>query len=136
MDFRDGPYRISDDKSLLSLDIICGLLSRSYWADKRPRDVIAKSIENSLCFGVYHEGKQIGFGRIITDGATLFYLCDVIVDEAYRGMGLGKKLVECMLQAEAIRGCGGVLATRDAQGLYKRFGFTQDEKSYMRKAPE
>lgn len=133
MEWTDGPYKISSDKSLLSPDSICALLRQSYWADKRPEEAVLKSLQNSVCYGVYHDGAQVGFGRVITDHATAFYLCDVIVDEAYRGRGLGKKLVQCIV--EDFGGLAGILATGDAHGLYAQYGFALNEKNFMRRPP-
>ncbi|MBB6715223.1 GNAT family N-acetyltransferase [Clostridium gasigenes] len=135
MEWKEGEYKISNDKSLLSVEEICGLLSKSYWASKRPREVIEKSIENSICYGVYHIEKQIGYGRIITDYATTYYICDVILDEEHRGKGLGKKLIECMIEFDEVCSGFGMLATKDAHGLYGQYGFKKDEKTFMRRIP-
>ncbi|MBU3107306.1 GNAT family N-acetyltransferase [Clostridium gasigenes] len=135
MGWKEGKYKISNDKSLLSVEQICGLLSKSYWASKRPREVIEKSIENSICYGVYHIEKQIGYGRIITDYATTYYICDVILDEKHRGKGLGKKLIECMIEFDEISGGLGMLLTKDAHELYEQYGFEKDEKTFMRRIP-
>lgn len=125
---------ISDEAALLQLDRICSLLAKSYWADTRSREAIARSIEHSLCFGVYRAGEQIGFARCVTDYATTFWLADVIIDERYRGKGLGKALVETILSHERLRGLSGLLATRDAHTLYARHGFAPvDPKYYMKK---
>lgn len=131
MEWNEGQYKISKDKSLLSIDRICDLLSTSYWASKRSRDVIQKSIDNSVCYGVYENNIQIGFGRIITDYATAYYICDVIIDENYRGKGLGKKLIECMTRFENFEGKSVFLLTKDAHGLYEHFGFKKDENRFM-----
>ncbi|MEN6460063.1 MAG: GNAT family N-acetyltransferase [Syntrophomonas sp.] len=135
MEWKEGQYKISDDKSLLSLEKICDLLSKSYWANKRPAETISKSIENSICYGIYSDEEQIGFGRIITDYATTYYICDVILDEKYRGKGLGKKLIECMIGCKDFSDCQGMLGTKDAHGLYQQYGFIKDEKSFMRRPP-
>jgi GNAT superfamily N-acetyltransferase len=88
------------------------------------RDVVERSIRNSLCFGVFHHGRQIGFARVITDRATYGYLADVYILEEFRGQGLGKWLVECIVSHPDLQGCRKLaLATRDAQGLYAAFGF-------------
>jgi GNAT superfamily N-acetyltransferase len=138
MEATRGEYRISTDKTLLSLDAIHAFLSRSYWAPDRTREVIARSVENSLCYGLYHRGRQIGFARVISDGATLYHLCDVFVDEEYRGQGLGKWLVETVISDPALSGLKGHLATRDAQGLYRRYGFAplEDAHNFMIRTPQ
>ena len=135
MEWKDGKYKISNDKSLLSVEKICELLSKSYWASKRPREVIEKSIDNSICYGVYYNEEQIGFGRIITDYVTTYYICDVILDEKYRGRGLGKKLIECMIEFEDFSDNYGILSTRDAHGLYQQYGFVKDDKGFMYRIP-
>jgi GNAT superfamily N-acetyltransferase len=109
------------------------LLSKTYWAANRPREVIAESIRNSVCYGVYCGEEQIGFGRVVTDHATVYYICDVIVDEKYRDKGLGKRLVQCI--TDDFYNKLGILATKDAHELYQQFGFTRDEKSFMRRLP-
>jgi GNAT superfamily N-acetyltransferase len=120
-----GEYSISTDKRILNIPFIHQFLSGSYWATGIPVETITRSIENSLCFGVYKEGTQIGFARVITDQATFAYLGDVFIDEAYRGQGLSKWLMEVILQHPGLQGLRRfILATRDAHTLYARFGFT------------
>jgi N-acetylglutamate synthase-like GNAT family acetyltransferase len=116
---------ISTDQALLDLDAICGFLSRSYWASARSRDRVEASLRNSLVFGVYDAGKQIGLARIITDYATFAWLCDVFIDEAYRGKGVGKWLVETLLAHPDLKGLKRILlVTKDAQDLYNQYGFS------------
>jgi len=127
-------FLISDDKALLQPQRVFEMLQKSYWAADRDIDTIKKSIENSLCFGVYREGLQVGFARCVTDYATIYWLGDVIIDEHYRGIGLGKELVAFVHAHESIKGLSGILATRDAHTLYERHGFVVvDEKKYMRR---
>lgn len=133
MERQVGTALISDDKNLLQIDRICALLKTSYWAGERERETIARSIEHSLCFGVYQNGEQVGFARCVTDYATIFWLADVILDERVRGQGLGKALVDMILGHELLQGLVGTLATRDAQGLYQRFGFEPVDARYYRK---
>jgi GNAT superfamily N-acetyltransferase len=119
-----GPYTISTDVARLDIDAIHAYLTRSYWAEGIPRDLVARSIEGSLCFGLYGGSGQIGFARVITDRATFAYLCDVYVLEEHRGAGLGKWLMEAVVSHPALQGLRRfVLATRDAHGLYAKFGF-------------
>ena len=125
-----GGYLLSDDKALIQLDRVCEMLWTTYWAKDRPKDIIAKSIEHSLCFGVYQNGVQVGFARCITDYATLYYLCDVIIDEVHRGQGLGKALVKYITEYEILTGAMGLLGTRDAHGLYEKYGFICDAGMY------
>lgn len=127
MEFKKDNFLISDDASLLDIDAICDFLSRAYWADKRPRTVIERSIKHSLNFGVYDSSllKQIGFSRVVTDFATFAYLCDVFIHEDYRGQSLGKWMMECITSHPELQGIRRwCLLTRDAHGLYQQFGFT------------
>ncbi len=120
---KDG-YRISTDPSELDLGVVHGYLNESYWAAGVPEDVVRRSIENSLCFGVYRGGEQVGFARVITDRATFAYLADVFVLEEHRGLGIGKWLVEVALSHPELQGLRRwMLATRDAHDLYRRHGF-------------
>lgn len=126
-----GEYIISDDISLLSIQKIQQLLAQSYWANTRPAGAIELSVKNSICYGVYQHGNQVGFARIVTDYATVYWLCDVIVDEKHQGKGIGKKLIECIVTSEALQGLRGILRTRDAHGLYEHFGFIKDGEHFM-----
>jgi GNAT superfamily N-acetyltransferase len=92
-----GEYEISDDPIRLDLDTIERLLHDTYWAWERPRATIEKSIAHSICLGAYWRGAQVGFGRIVTDFATFAWICDVVIDDAHRGAGLGKSLVEAVV---------------------------------------
>ena len=122
---RDG-YLISTDASMLDLEVVHGYLSRSYWAAGVPEDVVRRSVENSLCFGVYRGEEQAGFARVVTDRATFAYLADVFVLEEHRGQGIGKWLVEVILSHPDLQGLRRwMLATRDAHDLYRRYAFTE-----------
>jgi|GEM_PF-93722 len=118
-------YKISAEKSMLKLGDIVRLLGASYWASQRSKEKIIRSIENSLCFGVYHENKQIAFARMITDYATFAYLCDVIVDEDYRGAGIGKALMDYIMEYPKLQNIRTLcLMTNDAHKLYEKYGFS------------
>jgi len=120
-----APYRISTDPRRLDLDVIHGFLAGSYWARGVPREVVQRSLEGSLCFGVFDGASQVGFARVVTDRATFAYLADVFVLESHRGRGLALWLMECILQHPDLQGLRRwALATRDAHGLYSRVGFT------------
>jgi len=124
-----GGFLISTDKSLLSLDTIYDfLVNRSYWAKGRTREQIGRSIENSMCFGVYEDGRQVGFARVVTDYSVMYWLCDVFIDEDYRRRGLGKLLVEFAVNHPELKELNGILATKDAQGLYEKYGFAEPPK--------
>ena len=146
-----GDYIISTDKDKLDIDFIHSFLTRSYWAEGISKKVVARSIEGSLCFGVFlnnpptpasagkptasasesklvvtaSEGKQVGFARMITDQATFAYLADVFIDEDHRGKGLSKWLMKVILSHAGLQGLRRImLATRDAHALYAQLGFT------------
>lgn len=119
---------ISTDKDKLNIDFIHKFLSQSYWAEGIPKHAIIKTIENSFCFGIYKANTQIGFARVITDFTTFAYLADVFIDESQRRTGLGKKLVQEIINHEELVGLKRWhLLTDDAQGLYSKFGFTNPE---------
>jgi GNAT superfamily N-acetyltransferase len=122
---RKGNLLISTDPDRLNLPLIHDFLAnRSYWAAGRPLEVVRRSLENSLCFGLYERGRQIGLVRVVTDRATFAWLCDVFVLEEHRGQGLGKWLVQSVLSHPALQGLRRVLlGTLDAHGLYQKFGF-------------
>ncbi len=135
-EFKRGSFTISDDTSRLDLDVICDFLSRAYWADKRKRATIEKSIRHSLNFGVYDGDRQVGFARVVTDHAVFAYLCDVFIHEEYRGRALGKWMMESIMSHPELQGLRRwCLVTRDAHGLYKQFGFTElsDPPRWMEK---
>lgn len=117
-------FEISTDRTRLDVDYVHRYLSQEcYWAIGRSRAVVEKSLANSLCFGVYDGARQIGFARVVTDYATFAWLCDVFIDAAYRGYGLGKQLVEAVITHPELQGLRNfILATRDAHELYRRYG--------------
>lgn len=123
MEWEFGEYKISNDKSLLSIEKIKQLLSKSYWAKDRSVEVIEKAVNNSDCYGVYIGKEQVGFARVVTDYATIYWLCDVIIDEKYRGKEIGKNLVKRIVESSDYKDLRGILATKDAHGLYGQFGF-------------
>jgi GNAT superfamily N-acetyltransferase len=126
------PYRISDVSEELQPDIILALLKTSYWAAERSSDVIVKSLEGSLCFGLYNGGSQVGFMRVVTDSATFSWVCDVIIDSEHRGKGLGKWLMSVLTNHPRISHTFMVLGTRDAHGLYEKYGFERREMMWRR----
>jgi len=126
-------YLLSDDKNKIQLDRVCQMLNATYWAKDRSREIIAKAIENSICFGIYLDEKQVGFARCVTDYATFYWLADVVVDDEHRGKGLGKMLVDIAVKHELLQGCFGILGTKDAHGLYEQYGFTLVPDRMMRR---
>ena len=139
-EFRRGEFLVSTDPARLDLDLIFGFLTNCYWAKGIPQEVVARSIEHALCFGIYDESgpefpllakparngaPQIGFARVISDFSTIAYLGDVFVLESHRGRGLSKWMMECILQHPALQNLRRwILLTRDAHELYRQFGFT------------
>ena len=122
----EGEYEISQDKRRLDVAAIHEYLTQSYWSVGIPRSVVEHAIKGSLCFGVYHHSMQIGFARVITDKATFAYLADVYILDPHRGKGLSKRMMKIIAAHPDLQGLRRfMLATRDAHGLYKQFGFTE-----------
>jgi len=123
---RRGEFLISTDPARLDLNVIHEFLTNCYWAKGIPRDLVARSIEHALCFGVYDGNRaQVAFARVISDFATIAYIGDVFVLETFRGRGLGKWLMECIMSHPALQNLRRwILTTRDAHGLYSQLGFT------------
>jgi len=122
---RRAEFVISTDRTRLDLDAIHGFLTNCYWAKGIPREVVARSIQQSLCFGIYDgSGAQVGFARVISDFATIAYVGDVFVLDTHRGRGLGKWLMESITHHPALQNLRRwILTTRDAHGLYAQVGF-------------
>src|SRR5256885_13374256 len=125
-EWHKGEYTISTDRARLDFDVIHGFLDQSYWAAGRPVETIRRSVENSLPFGVYEGERQVGFARVLTDYATFAWIADVFIVEEERGRGLSKWLMETILAHPELQGFRRwVLATKDAHGLYRQFGFNE-----------
>lgn len=125
MEWKQNEFTISTDKSRLQIDVIQKfLVEDSYWAQNRTIEQTRTAIENSLCFGLFTDSKQIGFARVVTDFATFAYVGDVFVLDEYRKKGLSKWLMEVMISHPQLQGLRRwILATKDAHGLYSQFGF-------------
>ena len=120
----DQELDISTDQSRLDIDVIAGFLQTSYWAHDRRRSVVERSIRNSLCFGVYIDGRQVAFARVVSDRAVFAYLMDVFVIPEYRGRGISKALIRAVLSHDELQNLRVfLLGTKDAHGLYEQFGF-------------
>ena len=130
-------YRIVDGSDKMKFEDIVRLLRMTYWAEKRPIEIIEQSIRNSSCYGLYLEeaDKLVGFARVISDYATAYYLCDVIIDKEYQHKGLGTALISYIDSLPEFSGLRGVLITRDAQALYRKFGFEVMNDRAMVKEP-
>ncbi|MPM50903.1 hypothetical protein SDC9_97649 [bioreactor metagenome] len=124
INYTKGGFTVTTDKEKIEIDILHNFINQSYWANGRTKQTIITSIENSLCFSMFKGEKQIGFARVITDYATFAYLCDVYIEEDYRGNGLGIWMLECILNYPNLLDLKKwLLATRDAHELYRKFGF-------------
>lgn len=120
-----GEYRITTDPSQLDFEACCRMLHSVYWAKTRSRERIRKSFENSIVFGVFCSGEQCGIARVVTDRATFAWLCDVVISEEHRGKGVGKWVVEAILEHPDLQDLRYfLLATRDAHSLYEQYGWT------------
>ena len=130
---KDG-YEIDDDLARLDLDVVHGFVTGSYWAGGVPRDVVARSVANSLNLGLYRGESQVGFTRAVTDRATFAWVCDVFVLPGHRGCGLGHWMIETLRAHPDLAGLRRfMLATADAHQVYADCGFTSldDPDSYM-----
>ncbi len=141
VEYRQDGFVISTDRGRIDLGVVHGYLSRSYWAKGIPLGLVEKSVENSLCFGVYEEasGVQIGLARVISDYATFAYLADVFILEECRGRGLSKWLMQCVVEHPELQLVRSfLLATRDAHTLYGKFSFAPldaPERYMLRRNP-
>ena len=131
-------YRIVEGAENMALNDVVRLLRTTYWAEDRPVEVIEKALRNSACFGITVPGRDAlaGFARVVSDQATVFYLCDVVVDEALRGQGLGTALVAHIVAHPAYGHLRGFLITRDAHGLYRPLGFEVVNDRVMVRPPQ
>ena len=126
MEWKRGPLSISTDPSRLDRELIHRFLGASYWAAGIPREIVDRSIEGALCFGMFDGDRQIGFARAITDRATFAYLADVFVVESHRGRGLANWMMQVIMGHPELQGLRRwILMTRDAHGLYRKFGFRE-----------
>ena len=117
-------YSIVDGAEKMNVSEVVALLKQTYWADQRPEEQVRRSMEHSRCYGIrLEDGKLVGFARVISDYATTYYLCDVIVDQEHQHKGLGSKLVSYIENEPEYQGLRGILITRDAHAIYEKFGY-------------
>ena len=126
MELRFNDYLFTDDVSKIDIDSVVSLLQGTYWAEKRGRAVIEQSIQNSLCFSVFHNDAQIGFARAVSDRTIYTLILDVVIASAHQKQGVGKKLVDFIVTHPSIINTSQVLWTRDAQSFYGPFGFKEE----------
>lgn len=125
---RNG-YVLSTDKSRIDVPTVHAFMQDSYWAADRPMSTLRLAIDNSICFGIYKDRNQVGFARVVTDGATFAWLCDVYIAHAHRGLGLSTWLMEGILAHPDLQNLQRwLLATKDSHGLYERYGFSAPHK--------
>jgi len=135
MTWQQDDYTLTDETARLDLAAVAALLHSTYWAADRSAETIERSLRHSLNFGLFHGAQQVGFARVVTDRATVGYLCDVVIAEGHRGQGLGKWLLTCVLEHPELKGCRIDLFTRDAQEFYRAFGFGPHRYTYMVRYP-
>jgi GNAT superfamily N-acetyltransferase len=126
MDWTRGEFFLTDDASRIDLTKTQALLRDTYWGVRRSPAVVAQMLEHSLPFVLLHQAKQIGFGRVVSDYTVFSWVADIVIDEAYRGKGLGKWMMNCITQHPKISHTQMVLQTRDAHSLYEKFGFSRN----------
>ena len=124
MEWRKEDYLITDDRSKVKLDVVHRLLAATYWGGRRSKDVVDRMVVSSICFSLFDGSRQIGFGRAVTDSVTVTWVADIVIESEYRGEKLGQWLMECLVSHPTIQSTQMVLQTRDAQGLYEKFGFS------------
>lgn len=130
-------FYVSSDKNLQQPERMLPLLRETYWAGSRTMDQLQLAMEHSVCFGAYlrESNRQIGLVRVVTDYVCAFYICDVIVDPAYRGQGVASAMLECTMEDSRFFHLRGLLVTSDAHGLYEKFGFTPANGRHMGREP-
>ena len=126
-------YKLKIGYKNMDANWVVNALQKTYWADDRPTDVIIKSMQNSDCFGVFDGDKQIGFCRVITDHATTFYFCDAIIEESYRGKGVGSIMLNYITNSPEYKDLRGIVGTKDAHGFYEHFGFEKNDTWFLQR---
>ena len=132
MEWYREEFVITDDREKVQIDVVAGLLAKTYWGHKRPREVVEKLVLNSLCFSLFRNEEQLGFARVVTDYTVFSWLSDLVIDDEYRGRGLGRWFMDFILSHPEIGKTQFVLQTTQAHGLYERYGFRGSEKLMTR----
>lgn len=132
MEWRRNGFILTDERGRVNLDTVARLLAGTHWGYRRPRPVVERLIENSLCFSLFRNTEQVGFARVVTDHSVFSWLSDLVISPELRGQGLGRWLLQCILDHPAISGTQFVLQTRDTHRLYESLGFQQSDKLLTR----
>jgi len=127
MEWSNNEFLVSTEKHRLDIDVINEFLANSYWASGRTREQIERTIENSICFGLFYGDRQIGFARLVTDEVAISWLGDVFVISDFQNRGLGKWLIECVTSHPNVKRTKCFLGTKDAHGLYEKYGWERKE---------
>ena len=132
MEWHREKFTISDDRGRVVVETVFDLLNKTYWGHRRSRSVVEKLVKNSVCFSLFHNREQIGFARIVSDFTVFTWLSDLVIDDKYRGRGLGKWFMSCILRYPFVSETQIVLQTGSAFQLYERFGFEKCTKLMTR----
>jgi len=135
MEWRRNGFALTDERTQVNIDTVARLLAGTHWGYRRPRPVVERLVENSLCFSLFRNTEQVGFARVVTDHTVFSWLSDLVISPELRGQGLGKWLLQCILDHPAISGTQVVLQTRDAHRLYENVGFQKNDKLMTRPGP-
>lgn len=136
MEWTRDDYTLTDDPARADVEAIHGLLKETYWAGTRSREQVALTVANSLCFSLFHDGRQVGVARVLTDVGATSYLCDVVIDPDHRDVGVGSWLMQVILEHPEVRRTRMLLITRDAQPFYRRLGFATHPYECMVRSPD
>ncbi len=134
MDINYEDYIITDDKEKMQFIKITELLKNVYWARNWSIETIKEAMDNSICFGVFYKGTQIAFARCVTDNATMYWLCDVVVKQEYRNKGIGNALIKFIVTHEKLNSLMGILSSNHSKELYSKYGFKLSTNGFMIKS--
>ena len=133
MEWIKDEYTLTDDLSKVDIDVVYQLLKETYWAHRRSYDVVTRLTEHSLCFTLLCQNDQIGFGRAVSDYTVFSWIADVVIHPEYRGEGLGKWMMSCIIEHPKIAHTQIALQTKDAHSFYEKYNFTSSPALMSRK---